>query len=224
VSCYLLDDRIPDAVRLLKAVRFRGPTPSVGKADTILKELAAVSPEAGEESKAGIPQPPPIQEIFAEFRFGIADQDAGRRYLQSGPVEIGRWVNEIAASLPPREAAPASAAPSTPPPQDAPPYNLDAFHVEVLTTSASRDLKIRPLGEGAAVTAAPQEYGYLRLEGQPGATPVLLDGKSVAGQVPVRLQLPVGKYEIRIVEGGKLLSRQDLEVTALGTIGIAVQR
>ncbi len=46
-NSYLLADRIPDAVAMLKAVRIRGTSESIRKADAMLKELAAVSPEAG---------------------------------------------------------------------------------------------------------------------------------------------------------------------------------
>jgi hypothetical protein len=41
-----------------------------------------------------------------------------------------------------------------------------------------------------------------------------MNGVALARQVPARVPLPVGKYEIRIVDGGRIISRGTVEVTA----------
>jgi hypothetical protein len=60
--------------------------------------------------------------------------------------------------------------------------------------------------------------------GAPGETPVLLDGVRVGQQVPMKLQLPVGKYEIRTVDAGKIVTRQEVLVKSLGTVEVKVER
>src|SRR3982074_2753283 len=101
----------------------RGTSEASRKANEMLKELAAVSPEAGKELQAGIPQPPPIEEIFGGSHFGVPDWDAGQRHLQTAPVAISRWTKDLkmevampvlitaAAALP-------AAVPPTPTPQE----------------------------------------------------------------------------------------------------------
>ena len=44
VKSYLLADRLPDAVKLLEAVRVRGTSEAIRKADAMLKELAPCIP------------------------------------------------------------------------------------------------------------------------------------------------------------------------------------
>ena len=58
VNSYLLNDRLPEAVGLLKAIRIRGTSAATKKANALLQELSVVSKEAGTELQAGIPQPP----------------------------------------------------------------------------------------------------------------------------------------------------------------------
>ena len=95
VNSYLLNDRIPEAVSLLKVIRVHGTTASTKKANAVLQELSKVSPEAGTELQAGIPQPPPIEEIFTGVHFGVPDWEAGARRLQSSPVDMSKWTRDL---------------------------------------------------------------------------------------------------------------------------------
>jgi hypothetical protein len=52
---------------------------------------------------------------------------------------------------------------------------------------------------------------------------VLVNGKQANRGASGRLQLPVGKYQVQLVEKGKVLSRGDLEITALSTIAMPVR-
>ena len=94
VNSYLLNDRIAEAVNLFKVIRIHGTTASTRKANALLQELSKVSPEAGTELQAGIPQPPPIEEIFNGVHFGVPDWEAGARRLQSAPVDIDQVDHE----------------------------------------------------------------------------------------------------------------------------------
>jgi tetratricopeptide (TPR) repeat protein len=301
VDSNLLDDRLDEAVRLLKAIRVRGTTAQIRKADAMLKELAAVYPEAGKELQSPPPQPPPISEIFSGVHFGAPDFEAGRRFQAATPVDLSRWVKELSVAATPPPTVPVSAvtAPvpavsaASPPPGAAVP---NFFHVEVITSSNSRDLMIRktggakvnisnvrrPTGVPVKVTTDPpganlsvdgdpeqrcqspciltlnatkqtihadlegfrpalgtlvvkpsgdelqlrleQETGFLEFEGGTGETPVVVDGKVMAKQVPVKLEVPVGKYEVRTVENGKILAEQDVEVKPLSTVGMKVSK
>jgi len=100
-NSYLLTDRMGEAVGALKAIRVRGTSEAIRTADAMLKELAAVSPEAGQELKTGIPAPPRAEEVFSGMRFGVPDQEAGGKYLRETPVELTRWVNELEAAAAP---------------------------------------------------------------------------------------------------------------------------
>ena len=88
------------------------------------------------------------------------------------------------------------------------------FHVEVVPTGDSRNLKIRP--------GAPEEVGWVQFDGPSADTPVVYDGKQVV--LPTKLKLPAGKYEIRTVDAGKVLNSQNLEVTPLSTQTYTVKR
>jgi tetratricopeptide (TPR) repeat protein len=112
VNAYLLADRLPDAVRLLHAVRVRGTSAAISQTAELLKELAPVYPQAEQELKAGVPIPPPIQDVFAAVRFGVPDFEAGTRYARSFPPDLARWLKEAAIPVP----APQPVA-ATPPPQ-----------------------------------------------------------------------------------------------------------
>ena len=98
VASNLLGDRMDEAVRLLRAIRVRGTTAQIRKADAMLKELAAVYPDAGKELQSPPPQPPPITEIFSSVRFGTPDFDAGQRFLAATPVDLSRWAKELSAA------------------------------------------------------------------------------------------------------------------------------
>jgi hypothetical protein len=303
VNSYLLNGRVPEAIGLLKAIRIRGTSASTSKANAMLKELAAVSKEAGTELAAGIAEPPPIEEIFSGARFGIPDWDAGARRLETAPVDIARWTKDLnlAEQTPVQVALPAvtnAASPATS--SLTPAENAVAnavFHVELLPTGDHRDLKIRrvasaPVLSYAKVSAASgvpvkvtteppgaeltvdgdadqhcqspcvlslpparkmihiqldgfrtesrvvdvkaggselavalqQEFGVVEFQGSQGDVPVVFDGKQVAPQVPATVRVPVGKYEIRTMQEGKILNRQDVEVTALSKSVITVKK
>lgn len=311
VDSYLLDGRVPEAVGLLKAIRIRGTSASTAKANAMLKELAAVSGEAGTELAAGIAEPPPIEEIFSGAHFGIPDWDAASRRLETAPVDIARWTKDLNMAEPtPVQVAPPAvtnaatngatsaaspAAPSLTPAETAVANAM--FHVELLPTGDHRDLKIRrvaaapvlayakvsaPSGVPVKVTTEPpgaeltvdgdpdqhcqspcvmslatglrmlhiqldgfrkedrkvdvtaaggelavalqQEFGVVEFQGSQGDVPVVFDGKQVAPQVPATVRVPVGKYEIRTMQEGKILNRQEVEVTPLSKSVITVKK
>jgi hypothetical protein len=215
VNGYLLADRLPEAVRLLQQIRVRGTTASLERADAMLKALAAVEPEAVKAMQAGVPQPPPVEEVLSGTLFHVPDFDAGARYLLSTPVDLNRWEKDVTAALTP------PAPPPPPPPDTAQPLAAlseaelkvaQAFlHVEIVPSEDARDIAIRRIG-GAG--GAPAASGFVQLDGPQAQTLVLMNGMALARQVPARVPLPVGKYEIRIVDGGKILSRGTVEVTA----------
>ena len=292
---YLLDEKVGEGVRLLKAVRVRGSSASVAKAEAMMKELAVIYPEAGAELKSGLAQPPPIEEIFSGMRFGVPDWDAANRQQQrKSTVELTRWIRELTPKAPVMLAATPSQGD-----ESVPPVNLTSFHVEVISSSNTRDIALRrvtaagdgkfntsgaqrPSGVSVRVVTDPpgadltiegdagqrcqspcvlnllpsrqivqahldgfreakrvldvtvsltdvkialeQEFGFLQFDGESGDTAVLLDGKTVAQQVPAKLQLPVGKYEVRTVQDRKILSRMDIEVKPLSSVAIPVKR
>jgi hypothetical protein len=193
----------------------RGTTASLERADGMLKALAAVEPEAVKALQAGVPQPPPVEEVLSGTLFHVPDFDAGARYLLSTPVDLNRWEKDVTAALTPP-------APPPPPPDTAQPATAlseaelkvaQAFlHVEIVPSEDARDIAIRRIGGADGAPAAAS--GFVQLDGPQAPTPVLMNGMALARQVPARVPLPVGKYEIRIVDGGKIVSRGTVEVTA----------
>ncbi len=147
VICHLLNDHVDQAVVLLREIRVRSTTASIQKADAMLTELAAISPEAKKELQAGPPPPPPINEIFSGVTFGIPDFEAGRRFQLSNTVELSRWVKQLSAA-----AAATTSSSVQPASQSANPSNELAtlspeaaglLHVELVSVSGSRDLRMR---------------------------------------------------------------------------------
>jgi uncharacterized caspase-like protein len=224
VNSYLLHDHIPEAVALLNAIRVRGTSEAARQADGMLKALVPISQEAGKVLQAGIPQPPPIEEVFSGSHFGAPDVDGGKRRLQTAPVDISRWTKELqmeiaipapivsvtstntaAAGSPEAPAALGTAAP--------PDRSATVFHVEVVPTAETRDLRLRP--------GTPEQFGYVQFDGAEADTPVVFEGR----QTPLsdRLRLNAGKYEIRTVKEGKVLSRQEVKVDPLTTTAIPVK-
>ena len=55
-----------------------------------------------------------------------------------------------------------------------------------------------------------------------GDIPVVYDGKQLV--LPAKLTLPAGKYEIRTVDAGKVVSSEELEVKSLSTRTVTVKR
>lgn len=212
-NSYLLNDQIGESLRLLKAVRVRGTGPSIERANAMLKELAAVDAEAGQELQRGLPQPPPIEEMFGDVRFGLPDFDSGKGYLDSNPVDLTRAAKQLMADHP-LPAAPA-VLDAVARPAGAP-ITLDSLHVEVFSTGATRDIAIRKLAQPSA------DDGFVQLEGLSPEAVVLVEGKPVPAQG--RLALPAGTYEIRLVEKGNVLGKQTVEVKALSTVVVPVSR
>ena len=290
VNSYLLNDNLTGAIGLLKAIRIRGTSASVKKANALLQELSAVSKEAGTELHAGIPQPAPIEEVFRGTDFGVPDWDAGARHLQTAPVDLGKWTKDL--NLP--EQTPIPTPVTTP---EATAISNAMFHVELLPSGDKRDLKIRrisgapvlnssnvtrPSGVPVKVTTEPagaeitvagdaeqhcqspcvlslppaarvihvqmdgfraedrpveiapggseitvmlqQEFGVVEFQGSQGDTPIVYDGRQVAPQVPASVRVPVGKYEIRTMQDGKIVSRQDVEVTTVSKNVVTVKK
>jgi hypothetical protein len=218
VDGYLLADRLPDAVRLLQEIRVRGTTASLERANTMLKALAQVEPEAGKALATGIPQPPPVEEVLSGTQFHVPDFDAGTRYLLSTPVDLSRWGREVTAALTPP-------APPTPP-MDTAAQSMAALsepelkvaqaflHVEIVPSEDTRDIAIRRVGGSNGGPSTPPASGFVQILGPQGRVPVLMNGMALARQVPASVSLSVGKYEIRTVDGTRILSRDTVEVTA----------
>src|ERR1019366_3182450 len=78
-----------------KATRRRGWSASAARANAMLQELSAVSKDAATELQAGIPEPPPVDEIFSGAHFGVPDWDAGARRLETAPVDMSRWTKDL---------------------------------------------------------------------------------------------------------------------------------
>jgi len=229
VNTYLLADRLPEATVLLKSMRFRGTSEAVETAGQMLQQLAAVDPEAAKEMQAGAPQPPPIEQVLSGMHFGVPDWDAGKRHLETAEVDVTQWTKDlkmevpmpvlVAAALttPPAPAVAVAATEATPDHVEdaqAAAVNNAIFHVEVIATGDTRNLRLRP--------DATEEFGYVQFDGPADETPVVFGGTRVV--LPTKLKLPTGKYEIRTVDGGKVIGRQDLEVTALSTQTFKVKR
>jgi uncharacterized caspase-like protein len=299
VNSYLLGDRVPDAIGLLKAIRIRGTSASTKKANALLQELSAVSKEAGTEMQAGIPQPPPVEEIFSGAHFGVPDWDAGARRLQTAPVDMSKWTKDLALTEPApiQVAQPVGVTVPGPGSAAASAISNAIFHVELLPTGDKRDLKIKRIGgapvlnisnvrkasgvavrvtteppgaeltidgdaeqrcqspcvlslaparqmihlqldgyrtENRAVDVKPagselavtleQEFGFVEFKGSQGETPIIYDGRQVAPQVPATVRVPAGKYEIRTMQEGKILSRQEVEVTSASRNVVTVKK
>lgn len=220
INSNLLNDRLDDAVRLLKAIRVRGTSDAINKANAMLKEIAAVYPEAGKELQAGVPPPPPVKEIFQGIQFGVPDFDAGKRFLSESPVDVARYAKDLEAAIPAQPVIVAETTGSHGPgdreasePGVRP--NPDAFHLEVVSTS--RNISI-------VKTGSPQDTGFLKLNGPYGETEVALDGYVKAKSVPASLTLPAGNYEVRAVQGGKILYSEQVEVKAMATRELTIKK
>jgi len=221
VDSYLIADRLSDAVELLKAMRTRGDSQSVDNANRMLKELAPVSPQAAKELESPAPPPPPIEEMFAELRAASPDPQSGKRYLAANPLDLTRWTKDLkmevamptllAITPPPAAAVAPAPTPDAPIVTEAKP--LDIFHLEVVPTAETRNLRIRR-------PTAPEEFGFVEFSGT--SSPIVYEGTQQV--LPAKLKLPVGKYEIRAVDEGKVVSTQDIEVKPLSTQGYQVKR
>jgi len=232
VDSYLLLDRLPPGVALLAALRQRGTAEGVERADLMLKQLAAVSPEAATEAQSPTPQPPPIGELFSSTTFGTPDWGAGKRRVETATVDISAYTKDLKMEVampvllvpPPAAGGPDAPAAGGPAPADAPAdanaassaaaLAASIFHIDVVQVAGdTRNLKLR--------TGAAEEFGYLVLNGVSKETPVLLDSKQVAPSG--KLKLAVGKYEVRIMDGGKVVGTQPVEVKPLETFTVTAK-
>ncbi len=225
---YLLEEQVDQAVLMLHGIRVRGATGSGAKAMKMLAELKDVSPAAATEANAAAPPPPPIGEMFSGMGFGVPDWDTGQRILASSPVDQGRFVKAIEATLPPIQAPADTAAtgggggpsPGQSADQTAAISQLlkDIFHVEVAPTSETRDLAIR-----RAATGTPDaNSGSLDIEGADKQVPVVFEGKVL--YLPARLSLQAGRYEVRGVRDGKVVDTQEVEIQAGSPQKVTVKR
>jgi hypothetical protein len=80
----------------------------------------------------------------------------------------------------------------------------------VVPVAVTRDISIQPV------------FGVLQLTGNRADVPVVYEGRAVSREVPFKMQLPPGKYEVRAVEAGKILSQQPIEVKPLSILQINV--
>jgi len=69
-----------------------------------------------------------------------------------------------------------------------------------------------------------QEFGTVEFQGSQGQTPIVFDGRQVSQTVPALVKVPIGKYEIRTMQDGKILNRQDVEVTSTGRSVVTVKK
>jgi hypothetical protein len=221
----LLTADLKRAVAALEAVRQRGATPDVQRADTMLKELAAAEPAAAEALKRGLMKPPPLGEVFPGVRFGIPDWEAGRRWARQ-PVRVDYAA--LIKQLPPPPAAPkeqpapapateqpVQTAAATPPPAAAaaaeePRITLDDLYVEVKSVAGARDL-------------ISEEFGELTVRSAKKGLGVMLDGKAVARQLPYTLRLPAGEYELRLMEAGRKTQERRVRIRANTTTDLDLQ-
>lgn len=216
VDSYLLADQLPEAVRLLSAVRVRGTTASVEKANAMLKELASIYPEAAKVVKADLPAPPPIQELFRNVEFGTPDWSAGMRSMRSAPVQLTRWSKAIETAYPPPPGPVNGTASGG---DQATNVASDFFHVEVNPAADTRDLSIRKVGDSAQQSPT----GSLILLGSPAQSRVIANGKTESEQLPASLKLAPGKYDIRTVEKGQTIWQQQIEIVAYQTTTLTIQ-
>jgi len=197
-------------------MRLRGTSEAVQTADLMLNSLRGIPEAARRFSQRA--QPPPIEEVFSgmhlEFRLGC-----GKRHLETAEVDITRWTKDLKMEfrcrcwsrrprlrhrrgaetprrLPPRRGDHADDA-------QAAAVNNAIFHVEVVPTGDTRTCGSAPTHRGVR---------YVQFDGPP-AKPRGVRGQTVV--LPTKLKLPTGKYEIRTVDEGKVVNRQDLEVTPL---------
>ena len=213
LNSYLVNDQLPEALRMIHDIRIHGTSASIAKVNAMLDQLAVVLPAAGAELKAGIPQPPPIDEVFGGYHFGTPDYAAAGRLLQTAPVDVAKWVKEVNAANPPPAPPPILTAEQT---AAITQVLKDVLHLEVVPSTETRDILIRKLPT--------QEYGFVQLDGPQGNTPVIFDGKTIAQQMPAKLQLPVGKYSLRSVKDGQVLFELPLEVKPMANQVVTVKQ
>ena len=151
--------------------------------------------------------------------------DAGKRYLAANPLDLIRWTKdlkmEVAMPAPLVVALSsaryrATADPNAPPGGAVKP--IDIFHLEVVPTTETRNLRIRRPASAGPETDA--DFGYVEFNGP--SSPIVFEGTQVV--LPTKLKVPAGKYEIRAVDEGKVVNSQEIEVKPLSTQTYQVKR
>lgn len=214
VDSYLQIEQIDPAVRLLHHVRVRGTSEATLKAQKMLAELKPVNQAAAGEAAAEVPAPPSIEEIFSSAHFGTPDWDGGKRVLTGTSADLSRTLKEVEAKYPTPPPVDAAAAPAA----DAPQTNAadqaisqllkSIFHVEVVQSGETRDIVIKRATSGTLT----ENVGIVQLEGLDPSTAVIYQGRVV--HLPASLTLQAGKYEIRAVDKGDVVSVQQIDVAA----------
>jgi len=96
--------------------------------------------------------------------------------------------------------------------------HLDSFKDEM------RIIQVKSGSDNNVHIPMAQEFGFVELSASQPQTVVLLDGKPASGQVPVKLRVPVGRYEIRAVREGKTVNTRQLEVRPASMIQVALDQ
>jgi hypothetical protein len=227
VFIFLLNDQPAEAVRLLGAVRSRGTSAAIEKANAMLKELAVVYPDAARVQQARVPDPPDIHELLTDVQFNAPDLQLGRNFVAASPIEMGGWFRKLEnAYPPPAEPAPVVNEPAPAPDSTSQSATLTTkvFHVQVVPVGDTRDLVIRKIGAGQAGLNQSAPSGFLLVSGVTGQIPVVVNGQFVSQQLPAHLVLPSGKYEVQTIEEGKVLSKTEVEIPNSGMAKVEVTR
>lgn len=202
----LLTGDFKRAVQALEAVRHRGATPQVKRADEMLKELASVEPSAADALKRGLGKAPAMTELFPAQHFGQPDWEATRRWARqtTRPVDYAAIAKKLPAPAPLPEPVSAAAAttpasPAAPVAQEEARITLDDLYIDVKSVAGTRDL-------------VSEEVGELTVRSPKKGMGVMLEGRPVSRQTPFTMKLPPGEYELRTIEGGKKMSERRIKV------------
>ncbi|HEY6988246.1 MAG TPA: caspase family protein [Bryobacteraceae bacterium] len=204
VNSYLLADDLDKAVSLIHQIRLRGSSADVARSELLLKELSPVEPKAGEELRAGTPPPPPIEQIFSDFRFGVVDHEAAGVFARNFRPDVA---TRLSSSI---QASPSSI--STPAVSDNPPavatalppgITLDSLHIEVIRAASakSRDIIIRKVGDDSALnTPSVRRSGVpVKVTTDPPGADISVDGDpDEKCESPCLLTLPTSARTIRV--------------------------
>ena len=227
-SAYLLSDKTPEAVKMLKEVRMWGASSAIDGVNSMLKELAPVSPEAAAEAAKPNPMPPAFASVI-KWKPAVPSLSEAERYnkipatqlaLADLPEEIlaankaAAEKIELARTKPPEPAAApeASAADAAAPaiasdsaPQADAATLRDAIELVSLSATLGRDLRLVG-GKEAPISTS----GVIR----PGASPLVVKTKPSGAELtvegddeqkclsPCYLSLPPGRRVIHAKLGG----------------------
>jgi tetratricopeptide (TPR) repeat protein len=196
VNSYLLAGDLDKAVQLIHQVRLRGSSADIAQSELLLKALSPVEPKAGEELRAGIPPPPPLEQIFSDFRFGVVDQETAGGLTRKFRTGVATRLNSSITA--PSTPAPALTAIATPPG-----ITLDSLHVEFIQASSakSRNIMIRKVGDDSALnTPSVNRSGVpVKVTTDPPGADISVDGDpDEKCESPCLLTLPTSPRAIRV--------------------------